>query len=691
MGMGKMKKIITILLIGVFAIIAGIYSYDYMFTGKLSREFLEDFKKGNLPVGHPQKDLIIELREADLHNKLLGYRTKVGVRGSRTIVQLKVDERIYSFSLSLERDGSKEVVLLEDVVIVTGYLIQKQEANGEFRYIIESNDSEIVILSKMDFEVSEDEIIRFILVDGDAIAVSPLEEVNISKVLHFDSKSVTGEVEGTFKFLDEPVIFGREERLYIGQRNVDIYLKAGNAIGVVTREEFIPDTIRVLINDTGFRSLHHHKIQLYSKAELKVYCKITDNSLYVDKETIIEFRNENSKLVLTINGSEHEYFGRVYIESDDKIYLNNIKRGGNNSLNPGYRGSFEIFVQEEKMHLVNEIPVEQYLYGVIPSEMPLSFGFEALKVQAIAARSYSINNLYCAPYRKYSAHVVDSVMNQVYNNTYENEISNKAVDSTKGKVIIHNDRIIDAKFFSTSSGYTANSHEVWEQHGKFPAPKIPYLISKAQGLMERYSIATEEAFEQFIQDDSVISFDSHSPFFRWNLEMTEVQLRKTIEANLASRFSADPNRILTYDGNKFVSKDIPQSPLGSIKELKVSSRGQGGNLTHLDIIAENGTYRIEKEFNIRFTLRPVCDTSPVIIERLDGSTLVNYSILPSAFVSFEQIYKDGKLEKVVFYGGGNGHGVGMSQYGVVGMIRAGYQLEEIIAHYYEGAQLKVLY
>lgn len=81
----------------------------------------------------------------------------------------------------------------------------------------------------------------------------------------------------------------------------------------------------------------------------------------------------------------------------------------------------------------------------------------------------------------------------------------------------------------------------------------------------------------------------------------------------------------------------------------------------------------------------------MLILRLDGSTLFNYGILPSAFVSFEQIYKDDKLEKIVFYGGGNGHGVGMSQYGVVGMIRAGYQLEEIISHYYEGAQIKVLY
>jgi len=63
------------------------------------------------------------------------------------------------------------------------------------------------------------------------------------------------------------------------------------------------------------------------------------------------------------------------------------------------------------------------------------------------------------------------------------------------------------------------------------------------------------------------------------------------------------------------------------------------------------------------------------------------NIVPYLAVYFEHLYKDDRLMDIVIYGGGNGHGVGMSQYGVAGMIKAGYSLDEIIGHYYEGSNV----
>lgn len=686
-----MKKAIIVLVISFFIGLTVVYGYSYFINNKITREFLTDLSNSIIPPNHPQEDLLIELIEVGLHNKIKIDSGGLRNLGLRSKLKLEVEDNIFNFRAKISKVGSKRFVILENIKIVTGYLMEVEEAQGEFIYTLQNNVNNVSISTPMDFSKDHMDVIRFILVGERAAAISPLEEVNISKILYYNSTSITGELEGTFNFADNIMFFGKENRLYIGQKNVDVYIKGGAVIGIITREEFVPDTIRVLINDTGFKNLNHSQIDLYSEEKIIIYCKINKETLEVDRGVILSFEEEGNTVVLTFSGEKRQYNGRVYLKSKGRFYFNNIKRGGNNPIRIGYRGNLEIFVQDGKLYLVNELPLEQYLYGVIPSEMPLSFGLEALKIQAIAARTYAINNVYSAPFRSFSAHVVDSIMNQIYNNTRENELSNEAVDATKGKVITCKGRIIDAKFFSTSWGHTANSHEVWEQNGDFPAKKIPYLISKPQGLTSGYSVETEEEFRDLITDLSIDSFDRQSPFYRWSFEMTQEQLRESIEANLKDRYKADPNRILTYDGNRFVSKEISDNPLGEIFELKVVNRGQGGNITHLDIVAQKGIYRIEKEFNIRFTIRPVCHINPVIIKRIDGSVLTNYNILPSAFVYFEHKFNHGKLDKIVFHGGGNGHGVGMSQYGVVEMVKRGYTVEEIIAHYYHGGEIKKLY
>ncbi|MGL5051166.1 MAG: SpoIID/LytB domain-containing protein, partial [Cetobacterium sp.] len=86
---------------------------------------------------------------------------------------------------------------------------------------------------------------------------------------------------------------------------------------------------------------------------------------------------------------------------------------------------------------------------------------EALKVQAIAARTYAAKDILKHRYSKLGFHILDSTQSQVYNNLDENDISDKAVKSTKGLILVHEDKPIDAKYYSTSSGFNSNAHNVW--------------------------------------------------------------------------------------------------------------------------------------------------------------------------------------------------------------------------------------
>ncbi|HHX77760.1 MAG TPA: stage II sporulation protein SpoIID, partial [Firmicutes bacterium] len=153
--------------------------------------------------------------------------------------------------------------------------------------------------------------------------------------------------------------------------------------------------------------------------------------------------------------------------------------------------------------------------------------------------------------------------------------------------------------------------------------------------------------------------------------------------------------VLTLVDGNYSPREIPPDPLGKLIDLNIVSRGEGGNITALEIIGEKGSYLIKKEYNIRFLLRPVQyiqGRSPVLLHRIDGSVLENYSIMPSAFF-YCQLTRDqaGDIQKVTFRGGGNGHGVGMSQWGAFGMSQLGHSFESILKHYYPKIELWSIY
>lgn len=110
--------------------------------------------------------------------------------------------------------------------------------------------------------------------------------------------------------------------------------------------------------------------------------------------------------------------------------------------NPSYAGTLDLYATSEGVVMVNELPLENYLCKVVPSEMPASYQKEALKAQAICARSYAYRQIMDYAYPEYQAHVNDSTDYQVYNNSASQQAATEAVQETAGKVLKYNGNII---------------------------------------------------------------------------------------------------------------------------------------------------------------------------------------------------------------------------------------------------------
>ncbi|PWK15621.1 SpoIID/LytB domain-containing protein [Tumebacillus permanentifrigoris] len=502
----------------------------------------------------------------------------------------------------------------------------------------------------------------------------------------------------------------------VGVENVSVFYDEQEKATVLLLEGKTPvQTMRVGINNSGFASLDHSRLDFASAGGLQVVDKKANWSYDVASNTTVA-------LVPGVDGTHVSVAGQDLYTSPNRLYvypadvampvqIMTFKRAYGYPL---YRGFFEITpaATAGKLALVNEVQIEDYLRQVVPSEMPASFGLEALKAQSVAARTYALGDYESNRYATKGFHVDDSTLSQVYNNSAENALTSQAVSETSGLVMKSGDALVDARYYSTSGGYGAAKHEVWaDGNGAFPGVPIGYLNAKsyvydpnAAGELLNLNTQDEAALNAFYKDLSLKGYDSESYYFRWKVAFSRTELENTINKNLAGRYQADPTAILTQDASgQFVSKPIPATGVGTVRNLSVSKRGAGGNMMELVVETSTGTYKIVKEYNIRFTVRPsnlYTGGKDVLLSRAKGGAtaydpnfvLKNYTILPSAFATFD-LARDaaGNLTSVTFFGGGNGHGVGMSQYGASSLGLSGWSYDRILNAYYSGMSLVNVY
>ena len=448
-------------------------------------------------------------------------------------------------------------------------------------------------------------------------------------------------------------------------------------------EDKIEQDIRVLLSEDGLGRYTHENVKVGSDTAYSL--------TYGDKQEEIpagqvwnaeDFAWEIGKDKVTLVAKEGKTLEMQYISRQEK--------------QPLYKGQLEIYKEESGYTVINQLSLEEYIAAVIPSEMPTDYGIEALKAQAIAARSFAKAQQKSSKYLKYGAQLDDTVSTQVYNNVPANEVSYKAAKETEGEVMFFNDRIISGNFFSTSCGYTANHGETWATGEIFPNNTPTYLVARQQYIGERLTsdLSDEKDADSFFRKsaDEVDAFDKESPWFRWQVGMDAKELEHVINSNIYNLTTHYANMVKVKDGEKWVNGEI--NNIGKIKDIQISKRGEGGNIMEMIVVGEECTIRVGTEYLIRLLLAPIQKDSnkdPIIVARQDGSQVQNMALLPSAFFSTEINYDSaGAISEIILYGGGYGHGVGMSQNGAKGMAERGYTSKEILRHFYNGIEIKKL-
>jgi len=419
------------------------------------------------------------------------------------------------------------------------------------------------------------------------------------------------------------------------------------------------ELVRVGITDNKFQNVLKQSLVLYATADAEICDKQTHKPLlHIDANTDIVIRNSVAGLNVTVKDQNATLRDFVLVSQTGLLGVRGLQRKGKDAV---YHGAFEVVQtpSHDGFYLVNLVELQDYLKGVVPNEMPIRFGLEALKAQAVAARNYVLTPRTQA-YDEFN--VVDSVSSQVYfgANT-EVDLATQAVMETEGIVALYDNELILALYSSTAGGYTESYAYAFSDPStkQFPSISKPYLVAVPD--KEDFEPKnTEEAAREFYMS-KVPSYDIDSPYYRWKKEWAVGELENVLKKTLIAQSKTGFVNPIFKEGDD----------LGRIKDIKVMKRGVSGKVIELDLMTTKGCYRISKELVIRR------------IFQKDGISL------PSANVVFEKtIDNEGNVTDITAYGGGFGHGVGMSQFG------AGYlaqKLEQpyynILRHYYTGISL----
>lgn len=299
-----------------------------------------------------------------------------------------------------------------------------------------------------------------------------------------------------------------------------------------------------------------------------------------------------------------------------------------------YEGSIEIHINNHgRICVVNELGLEGYIEGIVPREISSLSPHEALKVQAVTARSEALSKIgkrhTSSPY-----HFCAFQHCQVYGGLErKTPLTDHAVKDTYGEVLLFNGEVIDSVYCGNCGGHTEHNENVWTSE------PYPFL----RGIRDYNGEEPIENIESWIMDPPPSYCDYQEGKFRWKRTYTAEEINGLINE---------------VEG------------IGRVKDIILGERGVSGRLKWVEIIGERGNLKIRKEYWIRKA----------------------FGWLQSgAFILKIERDKYGWPVQFSFIGAGWGHGVGMCQAGAIGMARDGKDYIEILKHYYSDIEIRKVY
>lgn len=333
-----------------------------------------------------------------------------------------------------------------------------------------------------------------------------------------------------------------------------------------------------------------------------------------------------------------------------------------------YRGTIELMTAKKGLTVINRLPVEEYVYGIIGKEISPYWPMEAIKAQAVASRSYALANL--NKHAQQGFDVCATTDCQVYGGVDdENLKTNRAIDETAGMVLTYQGKVIPGYFHSSGGGYTENSENVWGSY-------LPYLRG-------------------------VADFDQNNPNYSWEKKFSAAELQSLLER-------------AGYAIGKLEAVEL--SALTPPPVRNSLDRGISGRVNEMMFIGSKGSVtlpgtKVRSLLSLKSTLFDISVVTPgnktLEVEITDSygdheTKEIPVNLPPNKQKGFlldrdsiRHISGTGQ-EQIVFNGFGSGHGLGMSQWGAKAMAEkapagSSEYFKAILKHYYQGIEIKKLY
>lgn len=483
--------------------------------------------------------------------------------------------------------------------------------------------------------------------NGGIVEVNTKTDVVSGKVLSVSEDNVEIEGYGAVKLDEDFIMYEKENSMIsnyssiiVGYALQDFIVADGEVCGAIKNKVLQADNIRVIIKTSGFKDIFFNET---------VFC--------ADSGMIVEYGEESyetapGEAVIFNQDTEVFNYGRIrLIPKSGEIQFQSVNRGVGT---PSYGGTLEVARYDDGIVVVNEIGIEDYLKKVVPSEMPSGFNIEALKCQAVCARSYAYTELSNNYYSSYGAHIDDSIQFQVYNNSPRADSADEAVDTTAGQVLSYNGEVVKTYYYSTSCGSTTDV-TLWGN----TTENYPYFVAECVGGIDRgLTLTIESEFNTFIKSENEADYDYDCTLYRWSMEESVKEISKSFALSTGRN-------------------------VGNITDIEVLERVNGGAAVKVKVTGDKGEAVIDSESAIRGAF----GNAETDMNTKSGTA--RYANLPSTFCVFEKVMEGDTLTGFKITGGGYGHGIGMSQNAANKMAES-MTYAQILEFFYRGTTLTLI-
>lgn len=353
----------------------------------------------------------------------------------------------------------------------------------------------------------------------------------------------------------------------------------------------------------------------------------------------------------------------------------NVTLGDDTSTQRLYAGTLKLQPNAYGTYtLVNRVPLETYLRGVVPHEIGLAAPRTTIEAQAILARTYVMRNLRRFAIDNYQ--LCADTQCQVYKGLDgAAPASDRAIAATRNQVLTYQNELVDALYSSTTGGITASFTDVWNGADR---PYLRAVVDSVYSIwdLSRFSLADERNLRAFINRTEGFN-EQGWDVFRWRKESTLENIAQGLRQYLGNRRH-------------------PMANLTQVTGMQVIERSPAGRVRKLEIQTDKGRLVLEKDEILRalyaptstlFYLEPMYEE---VLPPASPSAMTTEDASPSGAPTSAPATPTQVLKGYTFVGGGLGHGVGMSQTGAYRLGELGWSSERILSFYYPGTQLQPL-